>query len=139
MISSQCLLSLFIHCFNKKKLGRRNLTNMTEPKFMIRLDLNTAPTSSSSSSSSSVSPFQTVFDHQQQHTSNNNNNNNNNKQSSSIDNLTTPYSSYNESEAIKSLHLQADYANMKHLQTELQRALDELNGVHVQRLTRYIS
>ena len=131
----------FYSLFQKKiKLGRRNLTNMTEPKLMIRLDLNTAPTfSSSSSSSSSVSPFQTVFDHQQQQTSNNNSSNDNNKQSSSIDNLTTPYSSYNESEAIKSLHLQADYANMKHLQTELQRALDELNGVHVQRLTRYIS
>jgi hypothetical protein len=42
-------------------------------------------------------------------------------------------------EQVKSLHLTASYANMKHLQCELEKALDELDGVHAQRLTRYIS
>ena len=36
-------------------------------------------------------------------------------------------------------HLQADYANLKRVQTELQRALEELNSPHCQRLARYIS
>ena len=36
-------------------------------------------------------------------------------------------------------HIQADYANMKLLQNELQRAIDEHNSVHCQRVTRYIS
>jgi len=39
---------------------------------------------------------------------------------------------------VKSMHLQADFANMKRLQTELQRALAELGAPHAQRLTRYI-
>jgi hypothetical protein len=39
----------------------------------------------------------------------------------------------------QSLHLQADYANMKKLQTELQLAIDELGGVHCQRISRYIT
>ena len=38
-----------------------------------------------------------------------------------------------------SLHLSADYANLKNLQTSLQTALDELEGVHAQRLSRYIA
>jgi hypothetical protein len=38
----------------------------------------------------------------------------------------------------ESLHLQADYANLKHMQMELQRAMDELNSKHGQRITRYI-
>ena len=40
---------------------------------------------------------------------------------------------------IVSVHLQADYANMKNMQRELQAALDELSGTHCQRLTRYIT
>jgi ABC-type cobalamin transport system ATPase subunit len=43
----------------------------------------------------------------------------------------------NQSET--SLHLQSDYSNMKRLQKELQRAVDELSGTHSQRLTRYIT
>jgi hypothetical protein len=39
----------------------------------------------------------------------------------------------------KSHHLQADYATMKMLQNELQKALDEMNSVHCQRISRYIS
>lgn len=38
-----------------------------------------------------------------------------------------------------SVLLQADYANMKLLQSELQRALDEMNNVHCQRISRYIT
>lgn len=36
-------------------------------------------------------------------------------------------------------HLQADYANLKLMQTELQRVIDEYSGVHSQRISRYIS
>ncbi len=36
-------------------------------------------------------------------------------------------------------HLQCNYANLKLLQTELQRAIDEHAGVHSQRISRYIS
>jgi hypothetical protein len=42
-------------------------------------------------------------------------------------------------DVIDCVHVQADYANMKRLQTELQRALNELHGVHAQRLSRYIT
>jgi hypothetical protein len=38
-----------------------------------------------------------------------------------------------------SLHIQADYANMKKLQQELQNALDEQSNTHCQRLARYIT
>lgn len=43
------------------------------------------------------------------------------------------------SQSETSLHLQSDYSNMKRLQMELQRAVDELSGTHAQRLTRYIT
>lgn len=39
----------------------------------------------------------------------------------------------------ESHHLQCNYANLKLLQTELQRAIDEHAGVHSQRISRYIS
>lgn len=39
----------------------------------------------------------------------------------------------------ESLHLQADYANMKKLQNELQKALKEFETAHCQRLARYMS
>ena len=39
---------------------------------------------------------------------------------------------------IESLHLQADYANLKHMQLELQRAMDELESKHGQRFSKYI-
>lgn len=39
----------------------------------------------------------------------------------------------------KSIHLQADHANMKRLECELQRAVDEANTVHCQRINRYLS
>jgi hypothetical protein len=38
----------------------------------------------------------------------------------------------------QSLHLQADYANLKHMQSELQRAMDDLASKHGQRITTYI-
>jgi hypothetical protein len=44
-----------------------------------------------------------------------------------------------EDETTTSFHLQADYANLKNLYVELQKGLDELNGIHGQRLTRYIA
>lgn len=39
----------------------------------------------------------------------------------------------------RSYHLQADHANMKLLELELQRAVDEANSVHAQRINRYLS
>ncbi len=39
----------------------------------------------------------------------------------------------------QSHHLQCDYANLKLLQSELQRAIEEHAGVHSQRISRYIS
>ena len=41
--------------------------------------------------------------------------------------------------ATTSLHLQADHANLRRLQDELQKASDALHSAHCQRLTRYIS
>jgi len=41
--------------------------------------------------------------------------------------------------SIESFHLEAEYANLKRVQTELQRALDELASPHCDRLLRYIS
>jgi hypothetical protein len=40
---------------------------------------------------------------------------------------------------VDSLHLQADYANMKKMQQELQMAIDEQSNTHCQRLARYIT
>ena len=70
------------------ELARRNMSSMTEPKYMLRLD---------------------VYD-----------------------------GGSEDKPKVKSMHLQADFANMKRLQTELQRALAELSAPHAQRLVRYI-
>jgi len=72
------------------ELARRNMTQMTEPKFMLRLD---------------------VFD---------------------------PRDGLVEQPKVESFHLQSDFANLKRVQNELQRALAELNSPHAQRLVRYI-
>jgi len=72
------------------ELGRRNMSAITEPKYMVRLDVYNARTGASG-----------------------------------------------EGEE-ESLHLQADYANLKHMQMELQRAMDDLASKHGQRITRYI-
>jgi hypothetical protein len=72
------------------ELARRTMTVMTDPKYLIRLDVN-EPIAGSSAYE------------------------------------------------LKSYHLQADYANMKRMQTELQRAVDDLNGTHSSRMMRYIS
>jgi hypothetical protein len=68
------------------ELARRNMHVVTEPKFMLRLDVT--------------------------------------KQDTRLE---------------ESYHLQADYANMKRLNTELSRALKEAETVHCQRLSRYIT
>jgi len=44
-----------------------------------------------------------------------------------------------EKEKYRSHHLQADHATMKLLEQELQRAVDEVNSVHCQRISRYMS
>jgi len=38
-----------------------------------------------------------------------------------------------------SYNLQCDYANLKNIQRELQKAIDAYTGVHSQRITRYIA
>jgi len=117
------------------ELARRNLKVMTEPKFMIRLDLNTSTASSSClptvfhhvsntfpdpapAAAAAPGPGDDYFATQSANTNSN---------------------STAESHTVTSLHFQADYANMKNLQDELQKALDELAGVHANRLTKYIS
>ncbi len=44
-----------------------------------------------------------------------------------------------DKEKYRSHHLQADHATMKLLEQELQRAVDEVNSVHCQRISRYMS
>ena len=72
------------------ELARRNMTVITEPKYMIRLDVFDAREGSSGKGDE------------------------------------------------ESLHLQADFANLKHMQVELQRAMDDLASKHGQRITTYI-
>ena len=72
------------------ELARRNMSVITEPKFLIRLDVFDARDGTSGKGKE------------------------------------------------ESLHLQADYANLKHMQLELQRAMDSLASKHGQRITRYI-
>lgn len=45
----------------------------------------------------------------------------------------------NSSTSIESETLQCSFANLKNLQSELQKAIDAYTGVHSQRITRYIS
>lgn len=44
-----------------------------------------------------------------------------------------------DSHSLKSYHLEADYANMRHLNSKLEQALEEVESVHSQRIMRYIS
>lgn len=97
------------------EIGKRSLQASAVPKYQIRLDL--AHTNSSLSSL--------------QHSNHSN---------TTIDNGFVEYAAVNSpQEHTTSLHLQADLANMKNLQNQLQKMLQEVNGVHGQRLTRYIS
>ena len=72
------------------ELGRRNMSVITQPKYMVRLDVYNAREGASGEGDE------------------------------------------------ESLHLQADFANLKHMQMELQRAMDDLASKHGQRITRYI-
>ena len=45
----------------------------------------------------------------------------------------------NDDTRTQSHHLEADYANMKMLQTELGKAVDEFQNTHCQRINRYIA
>ena len=72
------------------ELARRNMSVITQPKFLVRLDVFDARDGTSGQSRE------------------------------------------------ESMHLQADYANLKHMQQELQRAMDHLSSKHGQRITRYI-
>ena len=92
------------------EVARRNMHVMATPVYMLRLDLTSSR------------------DHH--HSPSNHNSNT----ESTVDSPSSTSSS-----SIKSLHLQADYANMKQMQTELQRAVDTLQSAHCQRLSRYIS
>jgi COMM domain len=102
------------------EMARRNMRVMAEPRYKIRLDLS-APTTAVSSQAASTDATTTTTG-------------NNDDSSSSSDG--TPVA---PAAQIASLHLQADYANMKKLETELQSALDTLNSAHCQRFVRYIT
>ncbi len=41
-------------------------------------------------------------------------------------------------QAVESIHIVSDYANLKNIQRELQNALDQMNNLHSQRFTKYI-
>lgn len=94
------------------ELGRRNMHVLAEPTYMVRLDLK-QPSNSQPQPSTATSQEDN-------------------------DGHTTPHTAA-ASSTVQSYHLQADYANMKKLQDELQRAVDSLNSAHCQRLSRYIS
>jgi hypothetical protein len=94
------------------EVARRNMHVMATPVYMLRLDL--------------MSP--SPRDHHHPPAGNHN----------SITETTTENPS-SISSSLVSLHLQADYANMKQMQIELQRAVDTLQSAHCQRLSRYIS
>ena len=41
-------------------------------------------------------------------------------------------------DGVKSVHLQSDYANLRHMQEQLEGALKESKTAHCQRFSRYI-
>jgi hypothetical protein len=85
------------------QLAKRNMHVMSEPKYLVRLDLvNNAIAADEGSSTSRSAVIASA----------------------------NKYQSY---------HLQADHAAMKLLEQELQRAVDEVNSVHCQRINRYLS
>lgn len=91
------------------EVARRNMHVMATPVYMLRLDL-----TSSRDHHHPPSNHDSITE-------------------TTIDNPSSMSSS------LVSLHLQADYANMKQMQTELQRAVDTLQSAHCQRLSRHIS
>lgn len=105
---------------------------------MVRLDLNSRQCSSSSSTNQLDSVLPSIFDHTVP-------SNPPRGLNSSSDQSQFYVTSNSGGDGLApvltttSYHFQTDYANMKNLQSELQRALDDLNGVHAQRLTKYIS
>jgi hypothetical protein len=83
---------------------------MSEPKYMLRLDLvNNATATAGGSDASSSSPSAAAC------------------------------TAGVTAKQLVSYHLQADHANMKQLEAELQRAVDEVGSVHGQRIIRYMS
>ncbi len=95
------------------ELGRRNMHVLAEPVYMVRLDLKPAQGTTHTSTSLPAD----------------------NQQPADPDSTNTPQAPT----GVHSYHLQVDYAGMKKLQDELQRAVDSLNSAHCQRLSRYIS
>ena len=93
------------------QLARRNVRALNEPRYLLRLDL---VDHSCSMDKNDDAPAPTERDSRR---------------------VATPQQLGMQ----KSHHLQADYATMKMLQNELQKALDEMNSVHCQRISRYIS
>lgn len=71
------------------------------------------------------------------HSSYHNHNNNNSQDSSCFQYAIDQDNRGDHSQC--SLLFQMDYSHLKHIQQELQSALNEFSDVHTQRLTRYIS
>ena len=91
------------------QLAKRNMEIVSEPKYLLRLDLINNSIAATTAN-----------------TTNNGDTNANNSKTLSATNT-------------RSHHLQADHANMKLLELELQRAVDEMSSVHCQRISRYMS
>jgi hypothetical protein len=103
------------------ELGRRGMLATTEPKYALRLDL---------------------LDHSKAHPVGQVSPSSGGNQSDSSNSSGSAFSTIRAGgtgSAEQQHHLQCSYATMLLLQTELQKASDELASVHSRRLTKYIS
>lgn len=96
------------------QLAKRSLQVTSEPRYLLRVDLvNKAAAAAAAEGSES----ERTGAQEEGHSS----------------------SSQGWEKKYRSHHLQADHATMKLLEQELQRAVDEVNSVHCQRISRYMS
>lgn len=97
------------------ELARRNMHVQSDPKYLLRLDLS-RPGHHAAAAAAAAAAIS----------------------SSSVVGENAEKNLLDDSHCTQ-VHLQADYATMKYLQNELQRAVDEISNVHCQRISRYLS
>ena len=110
---------------------------MTDPMFMLRLDVSQPLNSKSNNiginNSVNNRNYCGTKNPLYNYSTNNDSNTDNDSDNNSLHSATTRLS------GLISYNLEADYSNMRRLQTKLQEALTELDSVHCQRIMRYIS